>query len=386
MRLPLLLVLTLVLAGCASPDAEVEPAASNETVSDGTPLPPVDERVDDGTRLDLGHMPHLHDYWMGRERVTLFDDTVENSRFDPIDTFFTATVERSAKAGNLYWNLPEGALVYEGTGVMEITLTWSEPTQTSVGVTYRTPGSAEWQPLAKVESGKALVIELTPDMTDMPHSKMSRWAFEFEAYDSPGAFLGAFHLKVDIVKMRDIGLFPPHPQLFEGKPEKVLHDVEHAFSEVSYAKRTTNLITEGEFPEKDVTLASLVPMETLWMHVSVDILEATASPGQVSEIRFFYAGANKPQLGHPTVLPIAGSLAEKHLEYAFPVSMDETDTPYGNESQWRMFVEPATTFTGRSQEPDCGGCTDVSIRYRLLVTAYDHVPADAVASKLEGED
>ena len=388
MRLSLLVLAALLLAGCASPEAEDAPAAddANATTAAAAPLPPTEERVDDGTRTDLGHMPHMHDYWKGKERVTLFDDDVAADELDPFMTGFQLLVQKQAKAGGATWFLPEGAIVYEGTGLLEMTATWNDPKVTSLAVSYRTPESQDFLPPVKMESGTALPIEVTPAMTDMPHSKTSRWAFEFAPADSPGATLASFHLKVDVVKMRDIGLFPAHPELFEGKTEKVIHAAEHSHSEVSYAKRAPQLLEQGDFSEKEITPSQLVPMEAQWMLIEVDILDATASPGQVADIRFFYHGADRNVLGHPTILPIEGSLADKRLVYAVPVTMDETDTPYGSASQWRFFVEPATTFTGQDGEPDCGGCTDVTIAYKLTVTVYDHVPADAVASKLEGEE
>ena len=387
MRLSLLLVAALLVAGCASPADESPGADANVTPGgDAAALPPEAERVDDGARTDLGHMPHMHDYWKGKERVTLYDDEVDPSAVDPFQVGFALLVQKQAKAGGAAWFLPEGAIVYEGTGLMELTATWSDPKVTSLSVSFRTPESQAFLPPVKLASGEALAIDVTPAMTDMPHSKTSRWAFYFEAADSPGAALAPFDLKVDVVKMRDISLFPAHPELFEGKPSKVLHDAEHAHSEVSYAKRVPNLLTTGAFGEKEVTPSQLVPMETQWMRIEVDITEATAAPGQVADIRFFYKGADRSVISHPYTLPVEGSLTEKRLVYAFPVTMEETDTPYGAESQWRFFVEPTTTFTGQEGEPDCGGCADVTIAYRLKVTAYDHVPEGAVASKMEGEE
>lgn len=376
------------MAGCASPDADdatpLEADANGTAAAGDAALPPEEERVDDGTRTDLGHMPHMHDYWKGKERVTLFDGTVEPSAIDE-NAFMTLIVQKEARVGGSFWFLPEGALVYEGTGQMDVTASWTDPRTTSVGVSFRTPESQEFGPLVPLPNGEPLTLDVTPAMTDMPHSKTSRWAFYFAPADAPGAALGPFELKVEVVKLRDISLFPAHPELFEGKPQKTLHDAAHQHSEVSYAKRVPNLLTAGEFGEKEVTPSQLVPMETQWMRVEVRIAEATASPGEVSDIRFFYKGADRNFISHPYTLPVEGSLADKWLVYEWPVTMEMTDTPYGEESQWRFFVEPVTTFTGQDGEPDCGGCTDVSIAYSLKVVAYDHVPEGAVASKMEGE-
>jgi hypothetical protein len=332
-----------------------------------------------------GDRPHLHDYWQGKERVTLFDGEVDPSQPDPFGwTFYRLYAEKQPMAGGVEWRLPDGAIVFEGTGQLDLTATWSDPRVTSVGVAYRTPETPQYGPSQEVASGAPLSIEVTPGMTDMPHMSTSRWGFFFSPGSAPGVALAPFNLKVEIVKMRDVDLFPAHPDLFEGKTEKVLHDLEHAHEEVSYAKRVPNLATSGQFGEKVVTLASLVPMETAWMRVEVDVLEATAMPGEVTDIRFFHHGADTTYLGHPAILPIEGSLAEKRLVYAFPVTMEQTDTPYGKESQWQLFVEPATKFTGQDAEPSAGGMTDVSIKYHVKAIAYGYVP-DMPESRLESD-
>lgn len=120
------------------------------------------------------------------------------------------------------------------------------------------------------------------------------------------------------------------------------------------------------------------------MRIELDIIEASASPGEVAEIRFFYRGADTSYIGHPTVLPLEGSLDEKRLIYQVPVAPEQTDTPYGEQSQWLFFVEPATKFTGQDAEPTAGGVTDVSIKYHLKVIVYDH-ELDAY-SKMEDDE
>lgn len=378
------LLVSLILAGCATTQ-DSDPEA-NATATQAAIIPPGN---DDGSQpalaSDMGHMPHLHDYWKNRERVTLFDGEVSPSAVDVFETLFTVGIEKQAKAGSAFFFLPEGALVYEGAGELVITATWTDPQITSLGVSYQSAESHEWKSSQALTTATPLVIALTPQMTDMPHSKTSRWAFEFEPAESPGVAMAPFQLKVEIVKVGDVTLFPAHPRLFDGLNEKILNDETHSFSEVSYAKRATQIASSGTFQEKEVTPEFIVPMETKWVRFDVYITKADASPGQVSDIRFFYHGANRSQLGHPTILPTEGSLSTKHLVYHVEVAMEETDSPYTNESQWRVFVEPATKFSGDEREPDCGGCTDVSIEYRLVMTAYDHA-LDTAPSKLEGEN
>lgn len=374
-----LLLLSLLVAGCV---AELPAATSgvDEEVPPDAPTAATD-KGSAPTKMDVGHMPHMHDYWSDRERVTLYDGPVDPGAGGAPFAPFMGLPE--GQLGRAAFALPDGATVMEGTGEMELTATWDDPAVTSLAFHYRIGPNDDWSAPLALPHGELVKLTVTPDMTDMPHMSASRWQLLFTPAEAPGALLGPFDLRVEIVKMRDIMLFPGHPELFGGSPEKTLHDKEHAHSETSYVMRAPNVLTQGGFGEKTVAPDELVPMETLAMRVEVDILETSASPGEVAEIRFFYRAADTSYFGHPTVMPLEGSLEEKRLVYQFPVEPEQTDTPYGEESQWLFFVEPATRFTGAEQEPTAGGVTDVSIKYRLKIVAYDH-PLDAY-SKWEGE-
>lgn len=370
-RFALLAALAL-LAGCVSE----EPAPETDApAADARAAPQA--AVDDGEApmaADVGHMPHMHDYWQDMERIVLFDGEIDPSQgADPFSPFLSLLVDKEAKlGGGVPWRFPDGAIVFEGTGQMDFTAEWSDPLVTSLQVQYVTGASPEPSAPLALPPGETVSLAVTPEMTDMPHMKTSRWTLFFEAAESPGVAMAPFRLKVEIVKLRDIMTFPGHPELFEGKPEKVIEDGDHEHSEVSYAKRAPNLALSGAFGEKEIPPSQLVPMETKAMRMEITVVEATAAPGEVSEIRFFYHGANTTFMGHPTILPLEGSFEEGRLVYQVPVAMEETDTPYGAQSQWRFFVEPATRFTGQDAEPTAGGMTDVSIRYHLKITVYDH--------------
>lgn len=379
-RLPTVLAALVLLAGCVG-DAPA-PADVDEA---SLPAEAVAPPVDDGAApmpTDVGHMPHMHDYWDGRERVTLFEGEVDPAAAsaDPFQPFYGLP---QGKLGNAPWLLPDGAIVFEGTGQMDITASWEDPLVTSLQVAYQTGATSEWNGPLALPNGELVSLEVTPEMTDIPHRTTSKWAFFFEPAE-PGAAMAPFQLKVEIVRVDDVMAFPGHPQLFEGKPEKVLHDEDHAHEEVSYAKRAPNVVTQGEFGEKTFAPAQVVPMETKAMRVEVDIADATATPGVVASIRFFYRGADTTFLGHPYVNPLEGSLQEKRLVYQFPVTPEQTDSPYETESQWLFFVEPTTKMTGAEEEPDCGGCTDVSLKYHVKVIAYDHELE--TYSTMEGEE
>lgn len=365
--LGVLLALVVLLAGCVgteTPPEDVPEAAP--AGDDGSPAAPTSAAPAPGAGTD--DRPHLHDYWSGRERVTLFEGTLTPGDSATVDaTFYTLWVNREASVGGMLWNLPPKAIVYEGAGELLVTATWTDPRTTSLSVSYRSAAGPDYSPALALATGKPLTVPVTPDMTDMPHTTTSRWQFYFAPASQPGATLGPFDLKVEIVKLRDVTLFPAHPDLFEGKSEKVLLDADGRSQQVSYAKRVPNLILEGAFGEHETPLAELVPMETRRMRVEVALHEASANIGSVEEIRLFYRSPGREGL-HPAEL-VSGSVDEAILIWEIPVEMEMTDTPYGDASQWTVLVEAATSFTGA--DPTCGGCVDTDIRYHVRVTAYD---------------
>src|SRR5687767_12076168 len=94
--------LLLLVAGCVAEEPADAPVDANGTPVDGAAAG--EAPVDDGSKpmaTDLGHMPHMHDYWMGRERVTLFDDEVQPSE----DPFMILGSVPSGGAGGTFWQL-----------------------------------------------------------------------------------------------------------------------------------------------------------------------------------------------------------------------------------------------------------------------------------------
>ena len=376
MRLSVVLAaIALLFAGCASSD-EPEPAATNETPA-GDAAPTV-APVDDGTvpmDMDVGAAPHIHDYWQGKERVTLFEGTVTpNSTGDAFfATTFTAIFAQEARVGGQPWLLPDGSIVFEGTGSMEVTATLPDPTTTSLAMSYKSAERPDFTDPITLPTGTPVVIEIAPQMTDMPHSATSRWAFFFQP-EAPGTMLGPFELKIDVVNMRDVGLFPGHPDLFEGANEKVLMDGHHRTEKFAYATRAAYLLQNGDFGEPEFTPEQIVPMETTLIRVEVLITGTEAAAGEVTEARFFYRGADTSAL-QPGGEPVEGSFAEGRLVWEVPVEMIMTDSPYATESQWRFMVEPATQFTG--EDPTCGGCVDSALEFDVLITAFKELPKPA---------
>lgn len=359
------LLLAAAFTGCLGDNEEpapVEPVAVNETQE-------LANITDDGTKeadVDLGHMPHLHDYWQGKERATIMDADVEVDQFTALAfTFFNAR-SGAAGVGGTFFRFPEGGLVYEGTGQMEITPTWTDPTVTGAMLRYRSPADSDFSEPVALTQGQPLVLDITPEMTDMPHDKESRWMFLLTA-PSGGALVGKVHIRADILRMRDITLFPGHPELFGGASTLTLFDGAAKSSSSNFATMMVGFITDNQ-QESGVRSSKVVPMEALSMTANVTITAATSNIGEVAKVDFLYHPAGG--FGWERAQVLSSDPAAGTYQFAWPVEMSQADSPYAKESQWTFDLWIQTDATGTGSMVG-RGLTDAQVDYTLQVVAYD---------------
>lgn len=325
--------------------------------------------TDDGTKeadTDLGHMPHLHDYWQGKERVTIMDDDVNVDQFTALGFTFFNLRNGAPGVGGTTFRFPEGNLVYEGTGQMEITATWTDPTVTGAVLRYRSPADSAFSEPVALTQGQAAVLEISPEMTDMPHDKESRWMFILSA-PSGGALVGKVHVRADILRMRDITLFPGHPELFGGEHTLTLFDGAAKSSSQNFASTMVGFVTDNQ-QESGVRSGKVVPMETLCMTANVTITSATSNIGKVAKVDFLYHAAGGFGWDRAQVLsadPDAGV-----YQFGWPVEMTQADSPYAEESQWTFDLWIQTDATGTGSMVG-RGLTDAQVDYNLQAVAYD---------------
>lgn len=362
--------LAVPFAGCLGDDApavEDAPAQSADTEL----APEVNETVDDGMDempADIGHQPHMHDYWKGKERVTLMDEEIEVDPFTAMAFTFFDVVRGTPGVGGTFVELPDGAIVYEGTGQLEFTVSWTDATVTGMGLSHRSPADpqfGETQPLAQAQ---ALVIPVTPEMCDMPHEKESRWAFLLVPAQAGQAIVGKIHVKVDIVRMRDIEQFPGHPELFGGAHTLTLFSGPASSSSQNFLVRGAGFLTDAEPQESGVASQKVVPMETMTMTANVTITSATSNVGQVSDVRFLYKPADSA--GRYRIAQLVSEDPEAGVyQFAWPVEMRQTDSPYAKTSQWRFDLLISSDPTGQGMQTN--GLADAKVDYELEVVAYD---------------
>lgn len=371
---PLLASLVLLgagLTGCLGSDepAAVEPqsesfdanASANVTNDDGS----------DGAAMasDLGHMPHLHDYWKDRERVTLMDEDITVDA--PTAAFFTFfnTFRGTPGAGGAFLQLPDGQIVYEGTGKLEFTATWTDATVTGMGVSYRTPAEAQFSDAQPLTSGTPLALEIAPEQTDMPHAKTSRWQFLVTPAETGQVIAGKFHVKVDIVRVRDVAVFPGHPELFGGASTLTLFEGSGSSSQDNVALRIAQGV-QGTEPDDSVQSQKVVPMETRSMTANLTIKAASAEVGKAWRVNLLVKPADRS--GYTFLPPAEVDEATQTYKFAWMVEMSSTDSPYASESDWRFNVFVETDPSGQGAA-FCTGCFGAKAEYDLLVVAYDDV-------------
>lgn len=369
-----LIILSGAFAGCLSgkpsapadekarTQAAVAAAASNATVNSSM--------VDDGSgSVDTGRVAHMHDYWQGRERITLLNDDVSVDAPNAIGFTFFDVLRGTPGVGGSVVNLPDEAIVYEGTGKMEFTITWTDPTITGMGLSYKTAASPSYGAPKDMKSGAPVSIDVAPDMTDMPHEKTSRWGFLLTPDQAGQVIFGKFHIKIDIIRMRDITLFPGHPELFHGLHTLELWKGAASSSQTTFVTQGVNAVTKS--PGQDDTLQSkaVVPMEARSMTANVTVKSVNNDIGKMTNLTFLVKPANSNRYADAKLISV--DAATNTYRYAWLVDMRMTDSPYAKESMWRFDVQVDTDPSSGTFHSQCGGCSNAKVDYDLVVMAYD---------------
>ena len=362
-----LALLATGLTGCLGDKEEPAPAdAQSAAATNSTLLENVTN--DDGSMemgSDLGHMPHIHDYWKDKERITLMDEDVTVDAPTAVFWTFVDTFRGTPGVGGASIQLPDGQIVFEGTGQLEFTVTWTDATVTGMGMSYRTPADAQWSQAQELKSAAPLVIEVAPEMTDMPHAKSSRWQFLVMPAQAGQVIAGKFHVKVDIIRLRDVTVFPGHPELFNGAHTLTIFEGSGSSSQDNAAVRVLNF-AQNKPDDDSVQAQKVVPMETRSMTANLTVKAAAAESGQAADVFLRVKPADRN--GYAFLQPTAVDEAKQIYQFAWLVDMQQTDSPYAAESDWRFDVFVTTDTQG--METGLGG---VKLDYDLVVVAYDDV-------------
>jgi len=356
------LIAVLALAGCVETAPDAPTSATDPTPSASAASTDADPRTE-----DPGLGSHAHDYWSGRERVTLVDEDVS---IEPPDLLLSGVMTtrffRDPSLGGAFIVLPNGSLVYEGTGRLEIVATWDDATVNGLRFIHRHAGSGEIQPWTDAPNGETVSIEVTPDMTDMPHAQVSRWIFFFAASGTPPVASGTFHLRIDIVKTRDVAEWPAHPDHWNGASEILLVEADGS----SIERVGPTLLEEPWKDHEDAIPASaIVPMEATMLRVNVTVV-STMDPAGVGKVHLLIRTASNVLFDYDDAGdPIEVSDDKLTWTWEVPIEMDETDNPYATTSAWAFRVRAAPAPT--PQLPFCEhGCYQPEFEFRIVATVH----------------
>lgn len=312
------------------------------------------------------HLPHVHDYWAGRDRVLLADEAVEMNPWMTFDYVFWL---REPAVGGAYWELPQGKTIYQGTGKLDLTLTWSDATIANLAMSYRHASSLEWSEFLPVTSGTPVSIDVTPAMTDLPHSGGSRWSFIFKAATAPGPALGAANLKAEIVRVGDLHAFPAHKNYFADAESLVIMDADTESKNSGWTTGITNFASGSNGPSDDgFTLpeGSIVPPGTAALILDLKVKDIPAQE--------VYLGYRDASGRFDRAEPIESS-EPGVFRFVIPVEPDGVDSYYAALSSWRFFVDAyGGSAVGMAGPIQCGGCQDTTIALHALIEAFDDSP------------
>ena len=377
-------LVSLAFAGCLKGGNE-EPVTNtsvenetpvNETLPDGREFAAIEETtaVEEG----VGGMEHKHDYWQGAEQIVIYDRDVvptgsvfERGDNSKVFTYFI-NLENISETDN------RSALIYEGTGKVIFEISGGAPTATEYQMSFRT-AAKDWSPYAPI--ALATPFEYVPEKieTDMPHSFRSLWNWKLQvsgpvpAADPAGWVMGEdvtgggayppFHVKITVVKARNVDDWPGHPAFYDGVDERIV--VTNAPGKTS-VQHAADVLVYGVEPDQ-VVPDKLISMGTRVLDVYVNITRLDLPPGvENAGFQLFWRSADtRPDdLGHSN--HHNESDGATYAYWRLEVEEDMVDSPYQPTSRFsfKVLATPAD-----DQAVYCYRCMPYELEYTITVIA-----------------
>lgn len=416
-------LLVAPLAGCFGDDAPenvgtTDTDVETDTVADVNETQAPEGRGDisafketNRTETGAGGMMHAHDYWNGEERKVVLQ---ADMWFIPLPLVPCRT--GSFPGGECYppgtsiadIDIPAPNLVFEGTDKVEVLFDNLRAAPTCLAAMrdalgecpipngesplvnpvakmnfdYLTaadePGA--WREGPEVTPGTPVVLDISPTDADMPHAVKSLWLFRIYT-DEPTSVL--FNFTVTVVRGDAIVDWPPHPDLYADKTERVVLDGEFTTETKGWAEYWINgNDANWIYPERVISYGT----DTL--EITVERLAFTVNGAAPAiEPDFFYLDYHNAsflsKLGNGDLS--GGRLVDEANDgttwrFAIPVDDAGMDSPYGEASRW------AFRFMARYSEDACPdvdqsiqqGCQwfPYQLRYKMTILAKGHSTAD----------
>ena len=360
----LLLLLTVLFAGCSGSDAtEIAPDPTPTTDTSAVPPTPTEDPNVFTPKF------HTHDYWAGRPSMYLFEDTVQIGQDALGETAISnsgiiigTTTFDTQDDGDDSRSSDKTDVVYQGTERIDVMLTWTDANQIpGINFYYKPANSPQFVSLGPLESGATASIFLRPHMADMPHQvSLSRWKFKIEAFDPQTQAMpmrayramGEVAVEMQIFNGGDQFIDPPHPYFFTSGPTRFAGEVNKTFSNCVFVNNTKHHESQPDAPQQAIAYGctlegfapeprNIVPWETttvvleLWYNYT-----SAASVPRTMGLKFHASDSNEYR--YPTPKDTTAGYARYEIE----VSESMTDSPYANDSDWRFGVYPIVQDQG----------------------------------------
>jgi hypothetical protein len=318
---PLLALALLLLAGCSQ-----APASAPANEAPGVITDPLDVS-------SSAAGSHVHDYWQGRDRVTVVDETRD-----------IGLVSYGGDHGPIgFFHPPEGSIVPQGTGVLEATLSWQDGEESLLGVgsAYtrvelwaKTAADAMARFMADAVNGQAVRFNITYDDADPPHYTVSLWEFQAMFWNDGGdqtSFSGTITLQAKAFRTLPLQPFPAHPDLWNGATELLL--LEHSGSVEQIHAVLTYACTRGCLPFVGLPNGTVVPHDAREV-----VVQFTPSPDSTPvPVRLTFHGADTRSFSNATGQPSGGGQV-----YSIPLKPGMGDSPYALQSLWEFWFRMDT--------------------------------------------
>lgn len=322
-----LVLLAFLLAGCSSSPPAEEPAEA---------APVVVTRPDDFANATAPGS-HIHDYWGGKDRLTVVDLTHPGGDEPGTGPGFAMgddVVVRSFQPESTH-------VVPQGTAAVEVTFTWTDAELDSYSdpvLWLKTAGQNATEEVAAVASGQPVTIETGLADADLPHQLLSAWLFELRMSSpepAPLRFKGSVSLKVDALRGLPLPVFPPHRDFWNGAAELPLVSASGMlayFEDLGDGGCNGASCPQVFRPES----GRLVPQDAYFVRVTL-----TSSDPRGLELHY-HSGLER---GFHAAQPVqrAGETA------TYEILVDGGgDGPYATQSQWEFTVLPPAVGPLRS--------------------------------------
>lgn len=337
---------------------------------------------------------HVHDYWPGNTTTkVLMDEVLETNTF--ANVFYTGfsplwTGEPRTSVGTVWFTLPNGSFVPEGTGELTVEVdATSALDRGEITLFHTSPNTDQWTEMDPQGAQAEWTIPLEPEMADLPHASSTQWYWRIEAQGNAAIMDGELNVKVIAHKLYDLDAWPEHDDPWEqgARTQLPLFTAEDTFDRTG---EVTWIQTGEENPDAiRPPEGTIVPPET-----------------KIVLVKLWYAldgGAKNNANADVTLSVKEGSSAgwyrgmwDDQVEerdgfkmFAIEASSGNWDSPYADQSGWAWTLEAPSGL----REPTSGdtflymGGTDVgSGNYTMDVTAYRELPGWLQGQIQEGED